>query len=563
MVQQLARGLLSLLLWIMSFSGFLFLLIGFSFFASVYMIYKKQLALEVYLVQVKNANANKEPEITPPTGPAVIEKIVSRQQTWSDLQGLVKDTVLQIFAQKAADDLLKPYQTPTQYQATGSGFFINEEGEIITNAHVVDQAKSVWIQIPALGKKQIDVEIIGVSPDRDLALLKLKDEGMQIIKQEIGSIKFLKLGNSDFVHSADEIMALGYPLGQQNLKSTTGVVSGREQHLIQISAPINPGNSGGPSVNIQGEVIGINTSYVPDAQNVGYIIPINELKIILDDLRKVKLLKRPFLGVLFNNASEALTQFLGNPMPGGLYVVDIYKDSPLHKAGVKKRDMIYEINGHKIDFYGELLWHEDKISIVDYVSQLKLGQEVDIVIYRQGERKELTFIFDQAEFLPIHKIYPGYETIDYEIFAGMVVQPLTTNHLPLLVNIAPGLTRYAEMKYQMEPALVITHIFPDSQAQRSRSIMPGGILHEINGVKVKTLDDLRSALFKSLETGVVTIETMDSIFVVVPFKKIIEDEKRLSKDYFYPVTQGMKVILEKSEKEENKQEIELKKTDEQ
>ena len=139
--------------------------------------------------------------------------------------------------------------------------------------------------------------------------------------------------------------------------------------------------------------------------------------------------------------------------------------------------------------------------------------------------------------------------MDYEMVAGMVVQPLTTNHLPLLVNIAPGLTRYAEMKYQMEPALIITHIFPDSQAQRSRSLMPGGILSEINGIRVKTLDDLRQALFKSFETSVVTVETADSVFVVVPFKKIIEDEKRLSKDYFYPLTKGVQAVIEKFEQE--------------
>ena len=526
--------------------------------AGIYILYRKQESFSLALEELHR----KEYEITPipplpplpPRETAIVEKLVSRQQSWSGLQVAVKDTVVQIFAQKAVPDILQPYRTPTPCQSTGSGFFINTDGEIITNAHVVDQAKSVWIQIPSLGKQQIDVTIVGVSPDRDLALLKVKPEGLETIKQGIGEIKFLNLGDSDYVHGADEIMALGYPLGQQNLKSTTGVVSGREQHLIQISAPINPGNSGGPSLNIRGEVIGINTSYVPDAQSVGYIIPINELRIVLDDLRKVKLLKRPFLGVLFNNASEALTQFLGNPLPGGLYVVDIYKDSPLHRAGVQKRDMIYEINGHKIDLYGELLWHEDKISIVDYVAQMKLGQEVKLVVYRQGVRKEFIFAFDQSEFLPIHKIYPGYEEIEYEIVAGMVVQPLTTNHLPILVSIAPGLTRYAEMKSQMEHALVITHIFPDSQAQRSRSLMPGSILSEINGIRVKTLEDLRQALFKSFDTGVVTIETTESVFVVVPFKKIIEDEQRLSKDYFYPLTQGVQAIIEKFEKDNGDQE---------
>ncbi len=483
------------------------------------------------------------------TSAPIIEKLVSAQQSWSNLQSKVKDTVVQIFAQKAVIDLLQPNRTPIQGQGTGSGFFINDMGEIITNAHVVDQSKAVWIQVPSLGKRQIDVDIVGVSPDRDLALLKIKDEELEAFKQDLGGIKFLPLGNSDFVHRADEIMTLGYPLGQQGLKSTTGVVSGREQNLIQIDAAINPGNSGGPSLNLKGEVIGINTLYAPDAQNVGYIIPINELKIILDDLRKFKLLKRPYLGILYNNASEALTQFLGNPLPGGVYVVEVYKDSPLHKAGIQKRDMIYEINGHQLDVYGELLWNEDRISIIDYVSQLKIGQEISIVAYRQGKRIEIKFIFNNPQPLPIHKIYPGYEPIEYEVVAGMVVQPLTTNHLPMLVNIAPGLTKYAEMKHQMEPALIITHIFPDSQAQRCRSLMPGSVLSEINGMKVTTLDSLRTALFKSLESGIVSIETTDSVFVVLSFKKILEEDQRLAKDYFYPLTPGVKALVDAVEKQ--------------
>lgn len=496
----------------------------------------------------------------------VIEKLVSAQQSWGSLQSKVKDTVVQIFSQQAVHDLLQPFKTPAQYQSTGSGFFINDQGEIITNAHVIDQAKSVWIQVPSLGKRQIDVEIVGVSPDRDLALLRIKKEDLESFSQDLNGIKFLTLGNSDLVHRADEIMTLGYPLGQQGLKSTTGVVSGREHHLIQIDAAINPGNSGGPSVNLKGEVIGINTLYAPDAQNVGYIIPINELKIVLDDLRSFKLLKRPYLGILFNNASETLTEFLGNPPPGGVYVVEVYKDSPLYKAGLQKRDMVYEINGHKLDIYGELLWNEDRISIVDYVSQLKLGQEITLVVYRQGKRLDLKFNFNQPELLPIHKIYPGYEKLDYEIFAGMVVQPLTTNHLPLLVNIAPGLTRYAEMKHQMEPTLIITHIFPDSQAQRSRSLIPGAVLSEVNGIKVTTIESLRSALFESIKTGRLSIETTESVFVVFPFKKVIEEDQRLAKDYFYPLTSGTQSLIAtlekiKLEEEKSSKKIEIKKAE--
>ena len=183
-------------------------------------------------------------------------------QSWSALQTKVKNTVVQVFNQGAALDLLQPYKSPTQFQSVGTGFFINDQGELITNAHVIDQAKALYIQIPSLGKRQVEVYCVGVSPDRDLALLKVTEEGLKTIAQEMGAIPFLSLGDSDLVKRADEIMTLGYPLGQQGLKSTTGVVSGREENLIQISAPINPGNSGGPSLNIQGDVIGINTSAI-------------------------------------------------------------------------------------------------------------------------------------------------------------------------------------------------------------------------------------------------------------------------------------------------------------
>ncbi|MEX0940748.1 MAG: trypsin-like peptidase domain-containing protein [Candidatus Babeliales bacterium] len=476
----------------------------------------------------------------------IVERIVSPSATWSDLQAKVKDTVAQIFSQVAAVDLLQPYRTPHQYQTTGSGFFINKDGEIITNAHVIDQAKSVWIQIPSLGKHQIDVDVVGVSPERDLALLKIRPEGLDKIKSILGDVPYLNLGDSDFIHRADEIMTLGYPLGQQGLKSTVGVVSGRESHLIQIDAPINPGNSGGPSIDRRGSVVGINTMYAPDAQNIGYVIPINELKVILDDLRTVRLLRKPFLGILFNNASESLTNYLGNPGPGGLYVVNVYKGSPLSRAGIKRGDMIYEINGHKIDIYGELAWNEDKISIIDYVSQLKLGQEVHLVIYRNGKRQDISLLFDQSELLPIRKIYPGFEAIDYEIVAGMVIQPLTINHLPALINMAPSLAKYTEMKHQMESALIITHIFPDSQAHRSRALMPGAVLKKVNDERVKTMDDMRQALFKGLTSENLTIETTDGVFVVCPFKKVLHDDIRLAKDYFFPLSPTMQTLVAKA-----------------
>lgn len=518
----------------------LLVLVGGAFY--LFKIQKEQEELRSILLTKMN-----EPMVQKPVQKEIIvEHVSGSSEAWADLQAKLKDTIVQVFSQVAAIDLLQPYKTPSQGQATGSGFFINAEGEIITNAHVVDQAKSVYIQIPSLGKHQFKVEVVGVSPDRDIARLKVVAADFETIKKELGEVRYLTLGDSDQVRRADEIMTLGYPLSQQGLKSTVGVVSGRESHLIQIDAPINPGNSGGPSVDRQGRVVGINTLYAPDAQNVGYVIPVNELKVVLDDLCNVKLLRKPFLGVLFNNASDALTSYLGNPVPGGLYVVDVYKDSPLHKAGVQKGDMIYQINGHRLDYYGEFAWGDDKISIIDYVSQLKLGQKIDLVVYRSGSLKSFSFAFNQSELLPIRKIYPGYEKIDYEIIAGMVIQPLTINHLPFLINMSPGLAKYTEMKYQMEPALIITHIFPDSEAQRSRSLAPGAIVKEINGREVKTLTDLRESLYQGLSSENFTIQTAEGVFVVCPFNKVLVEDQKLAKDFFIPLSDTMQVLIAKA-----------------
>ncbi len=222
--------------------------------------------------------------------PNIVERVISSSQLWRPVQDKVKDTVVQVFSHVVAPDLILPYAPPSQGGMNGTAFFISDEGHMVTNSHVVanGQAKMVYIQVPSLGKQIIDAEIVGISPDRDLALLKVSDEGLELIRKELGSVPYLPLGNSDLVRRSDDLLALGFPLGQQSLKSTTGVVSGHEDGLIQISAPINPGSSGGPTLNTRGEVIGINSSGVVEAQNVGYAIPSNDLKVILDDLQKVK-----------------------------------------------------------------------------------------------------------------------------------------------------------------------------------------------------------------------------------------------------------------------------------
>lgn len=475
---------------------------------------------------------------------------------WNDLQPKVQDTVVQIFPNISQFNWLEPYKSPNQMLATGSGFFIDDQGHIITNAHVVDQARSVTIQIPSFGKRRFEVEIIGVSPDRDLALIKLTDEDKKALESSLGTIKYLPLSNSDQVHRAEEIMALGYPLSQQSLKSTTGVVSGQEHieghFMLQISAPINPGSSGGPCLNMKGEVVGVSRAGIyGGAQNVGYIIPSNEVSLFLKQLEAapaingVKLLRKPFIGVFYCNATPALVQFLGNPQPGGLYVVETYKGGPLQKAGVLPGDMIYEINGRKIDNFGEMEgWNkEDRINVVDFVARLTIGEKVNMVIYRKGVKKNISFTFNQCEVAAIRAMNPLLEHIDYEIVGGMVVMQLALNHLPILLQVAPELSKYMDFRNQMEPRLVVTHIFPDSMVFKSRTFGPGTVLKEINGKEVKTLNDFREAVRSSTNNDFLTIKTSENLFTVLPWEKVIADEPKLAKNYLYSVTPFMREFL--------------------
>src|SRR5579872_2144474 len=236
---------------------------------------------------------------------AVSEQLGSAPQVnnWLAVQKKVKDTVVQVYAQTVEFNWLEPYRSPEQGEGTGSGFFINEQGDLITNYHVVAQASSIQIQIPTFGMERFDMEIVGVSPERDIALLKATKESKEKIRSRLKKIPYLKLGDSDQVLRSQEVLALGYPLGQTRLKSTLGIVSGRERlgyfGYIQITAPLNPGNSGGPALNTNGEVIGINSRGVLEAQNVGYIIPINEVRSAFKDLYRVRLLRKPTLGCIF------------------------------------------------------------------------------------------------------------------------------------------------------------------------------------------------------------------------------------------------------------------------
>jgi len=474
---------------------------------------------------------------------------------WLKIEQLAQNSVVQVFAQVGKFNWKEPYKIGDQFENRGTGFFVNEYGYIVTNYHVIHEAKVIWIQMPALGRKIIHAYVVGFCPDSDIALLSISKEGFGEIKEKLGNIPFLALGDSDTVRRTDSVMVLGYPLGHHTLKSTIGIVSGMSStggiSLIQTTAPVNPGNSGGPILSSFGSVIGIAVAANVIAQNVGYAIPINELKLIFDDLQKQRLLRKPFIGALFHFSSNEQAKLLGNPAPAGFYVKQVLKDTLMEKSGVKTGDMLYMFNGYKIDAYGEahVPWSSDRVLLRDLISRISIGDLVSMVIYRKGEKKEINFTMEPPPIYPIRPIFPGYEPIDYEVIGGMVIMELSDNHLPFLGNLNPDLVKFVKIENKVDPVLVITHILPGSYAQQIRCLTAGLCIETVNGQAVKTLNDFRVALKKSMATDFLSIETHDKTLAVFEFRAMLKDEEKLAVSFAYPISVSMVTLMQEATNE--------------
>ncbi len=480
--------------------------------------------------------------------------IVLAQENWTQIEALAHHAVVQVCAECVGFDWEQPYIHGEQSESRGSGFFIDGEGHIITTAHTVENARLIWIKMPSFGAKPLFADVIGICPERDVALLKLRPEVLESMGQYAGALPHLMLGNSDAVNHTDKILVLGYPMGQNNIKSSTGVISGREsgngRTFFQITAPVNPGNSGGPVFNEQGHVIGITVSMMMYAQNIGYAIPINDVAMVLADLYKTKLVRTGILGVRFNSCDDAQALFLGNPVPAGLYVNTVFKNSLLGKAGIQEGDMLYEFNEFRLDGSGHTIapWTVDRVSIHDLVARLTQGQKVRLVVYRNGQKHQIEFLFEITPPSPVRWVYPLHETVDYEIFGGMVFMHLADNHINAFVEELPELSEYLKMENRLSPCVLITHVIPGSYAYQIGSTRRGHIIQEVNGKKVATLEELRKELPRSLETGFLTLKMTDNTFSVFSFKKLLQLEERLAQDFKYPISSTLLALIEKMKK---------------
>lgn len=283
-----------------------------------------------------------------------------------------------------------------QEQDIGSGFVVSEEGLVVTNKHVVADSSVDYKVITKSGSEYRVLEI-SRDPSNDVAILKIDPS------QNTEKLSSVELGDSDSLKVGQFVIAIGTALGEFRHTVTTGVVSGlgrgitagsafegfveRIDDVIQTDAAINPGNSGGPLLNSLGQVIGINVAVAASAENVGFAIPVNIVKIGLDQYKaNGRFASKPFLGVQYQMIAKRSA--ILNEVPEGAYVVEIVQGSPAENAGIKASDIITKIDGNKLS---------DKNDLVDIIAGKKPGDRVEIEIWRDEE--ELTLNATLSEFI--------------------------------------------------------------------------------------------------------------------------------------------------------------------
>ena len=279
-----------------------------------------------------------------------------------------------------------------QTQSAGTGFIISPSGIIVTNRHVVPSGTSSVSVTLADGTKYDNVQVIGRTNDassQDIAFLKIGDlKGKTLVPVTLGDSSTMQIG--------DKVIAIGNALGQFQNTVTSGIISGYGRDvtagdqsslqasetltdLFQTDAAINEGNSGGPLVNINGEVIGINTAVASNAQNIGFAQPINDLRGLISSVLDNGQLQQPYLGVRYVSLTNDLAKEFNLKVTRGAYVTSgnnqpaVVDGSPAARAGLKDKDVITKVNNISID---------DKTSLTSVLSKFKVGQQVDLTVVR-------------------------------------------------------------------------------------------------------------------------------------------------------------------------------------
>jgi S1-C subfamily serine protease len=274
-------------------------------------------------------------------------------------------------------------------QGVGSGIIIDSRGHILTNNHVIDGTDRLRVTLG--DSKQVSAKVAGTDQETDLAVVRA--ESLEIHSHDEVKFQPANLGNSEELNVGQIVMALGNPFGLTGGPTVTaGIISSLNRNvqfengileLVQTDAAINPGNSGGPLINTKGEVVAINTAKIPYGQGIGFAVPINAVKSILNDLVENGHVTRPWLGISTVKVDPRIASFYRLPIVHGALIVNVEPYSPADNAGLRRGDIIEEIDGNKI---------ESPSQISSYIRKKKMvNDRVTVMVNRYGRVYEIPF----------------------------------------------------------------------------------------------------------------------------------------------------------------------------
>ena len=436
----------------------------------------------IFLLSVKSFSQN-----TPGSFADLAEKLMPSVVNISTTQTVVTNAnpfPFQFPPGSPFEDMFKEFGAPQERQSTalGSGFIIDEKGIVVTNNHVIQDAEDIIVRVN--GDKEFKAKVIGADPLSDIAVLQLDT------KEKFVTVKF---GNSDKARIGDWVIAIGNPFGLGGTV-TSGIISARNRSIglsryedyIQTDASINSGNSGGPLFDMNGDVIGINTAILGrnGSIGIGFSIPSNSAKIVIDQLIKFGETKRGWLGVRIQDVTKEIADVEKLDKPRGALVASVADNSPSDKAGVKAGDIILEFNGQMI---------EEMKQLPIIVARTEVGKKVKVKIWRDKKEIIKTITLGRLEtsedFKVAEKSKPKKELAVEAL--KILVRELSKEDIKIrnLPNQTSG--------------LVITKIENDSPLINSVEL--NSIILEAQKKKIKSVNDLNQVVKQVLNSNQKTI----------------------------------------------------------
>jgi serine protease Do len=416
--------------------------------------------------------------------PSVPKQIVETSRAFSEIANVVSQSVVNISTTKVVrrdmssflDDPFfeffnpfKEFRTPRKWreQSLGSGVIVSPDGFIITNNHVIEHADEVRVTLS--DKRSFRARLVGADPKTDVAVVKIDAKDLPTVRW----------GDSDKLQVGEFVLAIGSPYGLSNTV-TMGIISavGRAnvgiadyEDFIQTDAAINPGNSGGPLVNIRGEMIGINTAIFSRSggyQGIGFAVPCNMVRLVMDQLEQKGKVTRGWLGVTIQELTPELSQKFGAKNSGGALVGDVAKGSPAERAGIRRGDIIVRFNGREVNDVGNLR---------NMVAQCRVSSEVPVTLLRGDREYEVKVLIveqprDAVESAP--DAAPDESVA--EGLSGLRVLELTG-------EVAKQLGLRKE-----EKGVVVVRVEPGSEVEEA-GLRKGDVIQEIDRQKVAKIQD--------------------------------------------------------------------------